>query len=433
MKQERNEAFDLLKENITEALTERFPDDLGKISGIISELRQKIQRERLFSTGLRFDGRKPSEIRNITSQVVILPRTHGSALFTRGETQSLTVATLGSKLDEQMIENLEGESFKSFMLHYNFPPFSVGEVRPSRGPGRREIGHGNLAECALAAVIPNEDLFPYTIRVVSDILESNGSSSMATVCAGSLSLMDAGVPIKGPVAGIACGLIKEGSDYVVLSDIAGDEDHYGDMDFKIAGTKDGITAMQMDIKIDGVSQQIIEDVMRQSNEGRLYILGKRNETITTHRTELSPFAPRIETLYIPKEKIGELIGPGGKNIRALQEDTQTKIAIDDDGRVSISGSDPDGMKLCVKRVKALSAVPELNKVYLGEVKSIKPYGAFIEIIPGVDGLLHVSEMDHKRVNKVEDVLSVGQEIDVQIVGLDGGKIRLSRKPLLPKE
>ena len=433
-KQVRSSRIDELKESIKASFIEedeeKYEELLPKVGGIVKDLLKELIRIRILDERKRLDGRAPEEIREITCEVGVLPRAHGSALFTRGETQALCVTTLGTKLDEQMIENLEGESWKSFMLHYNFPPFSVGETRPARGPGRREIGHGHLAETSLTSVIPAEESFPYTLRIVSDIMESNGSSSQATICGGSLAMMDAGVPIKAPVAGIANGLIKEGDRYVVLSDISGEEDHFGDMDFKIAGTKDGITAFQMDIKIPGISIDIMKDAMQQSLKGRLHILDKMNEALATPRTELSAYAPRIETVFIPKDKIGELIGPGGKNIRQLQEDTGTKIAIDDDGRVVIASVNADGVQKCLNYIQMMSKVPELNEVYEGTVRSIMPYGAFVEIIPGTDGLLHISEIEPRRIDKVEDVLELNQKIQVKIIGLEGGKIKLSRKALL---
>ncbi|MFP4458491.1 MAG: polyribonucleotide nucleotidyltransferase [Candidatus Zixiibacteriota bacterium] len=429
-KEERSSGFKKVKDTIKLELEEKYEDEIDNIGDIFTEYLKEIIRDRILKDKVRIDGRSPEEIRNIDIDVSVIPRAHGSALFTRGETQSLTATTLGTKLDEQMIDNLEGESWKSFMLHYNFPPFSVGEVRPARGPGRREIGHGHLAETALTSVIPTEDAFPYTVRIVSDILESNGSSSQATICAGSLALMDAGVPIKTHVAGIANGLVKSGDDYVVLTDILGEEDHYGDMDFKIAGTKDGITAFQMDIKINGLSLGIMKDAIEQAREARIFILNKMNETIDKPRTNLSRYAPRIHTLYIPTDKIGELIGPSGKNIRGLQEETGTKISIDDDGKVVVASVNADGIDQAIKHIEGLSAEPELDKTYLGTVKTIMPYGAFVEILPGTDGLLHISEIDKKRIDKVEDVMNVGDKVEVKVIGLDRGKIRLSRKVLL---
>ncbi len=433
-KQDRNTRLDELKAELKEGFLEENEEEYSelvpRIGGIVKDLIRDIMRARILKEGKRMDGRAPKDIREITCEVGVLPRAHGSALFTRGETQALAATTLGTKLDEQMIENLEGESWKSFMLHYNFPPFSVGETRPARGPGRREIGHGHLAETALSSIIPDEESFPYTLRVVSDVLESNGSSSQATICAGSLSMMDAGVPIKEAVAGIANGLITDGDSYVVLSDISGEEDHYGDMDFKIAGTAEGITAFQMDIKVPGISIEIMKDAMVQSLEGRKHILGKMAEALDKPRSELSAYAPRIETVFIPKDKIGELIGPGGKNIRALQEDTGTKISIDDDGRVVIASVNADGVEKALNHIEMMSAVPEMDKVYEGTVRSIMPYGAFVEILPGTDGLLHISEIAKERIGKVEDVLSMNEKIKVKVIGLEGGKIKLSRKVLL---
>lgn len=432
-KKERRNALAELKENISETLSEEFPDDITYIGEIVENVAKQEMRRKVIEQSVRLDGRAPGDIRPITVEVGLLPRAHGSALFTRGETQSLTAVTLGTKLDEQMIENLEGESWKSFMLHYNFPPYSVGEVRPIRGPSRREIGHGHLAESAIAGILPADDIFPYTIRVVSDITESNGSSSMATVCAGTLSLMDAGVPIKSPVAGIAMGLIKEGEKYVVLSDIMGEEDHWGDMDFKVAGTTDGITAFQMDVKVPGIPLAVMKEALEQAKSGREHILGKMNDVISRPRTELSAYAPRIETLYVPRDKIGDVIGPGGKVIRGLQEETGTKISIDDDGKVVVASISADGMDEAVRKIKALTASPEVGKIYDGLVKSIMPYGAFVEILPGTDGLLHISEIDFKRTERVEDVLKLGDTVRVKVIALEGGKIRLSRKAVLAEE
>jgi len=360
----------------------------------------------------------------------MLPRTHGSALFTRGETQALVTATLGTAEDQQRLDVLEGESFKRFMLHYNFPPFSVGETGFLRGPGRREIGHGNLAERALLAMVPEEDTFPYTLRVVSDILESNGSSSMATVCGGCLALMDAGVPIKSPVAGIAMGLVKEGDQYAILTDIAGAEDHYGDMDFKVAGTAKGITALQMDIKIGGLTTAIMREAMEQARAGRLHVLGKMLEALPEPRTTVSTFAPRIYTLKINPSKIGELIGPGGKTIRGIIEQTGVKIDVEDDGRVNVAATDSESADKALKIIKDMMAEAELHKTYLGKVVRLAEFGAFVEIFPGTDGLLHISEVAEHRIQDIRKELKEGDQILVKVISIDGNKIRLSRKAVL---
>ncbi len=434
-KSERQSLVDEMEESVMLELTEKFPESETKIASILIELERKDIREMILRQGLRIDGRTSKEIRPISCEVGVLPRAHGSALFTRGQTQSLAVTTLGSKMDEQKIEDLEGESTKSYMLHYNFPPFSVGEVRPVRGPGRREIGHGALAERAIQPVIPKEEVFPYTVRIVSDILESNGSSSMATVCGGTLSLMDAGVPIKAPVAGIAMGLIKEEEKAIILTDILGAEDHYGDMDFKVTGSRRGITAFQMDIKISGLDLNIIQEALIQAREARLYILDLMEKTIAKPRPELSVYAPRIITFKVKQDKIGEIIGPGGKNIRGIIEQTGAEINIEDDGSVFISAKDPKAGEMAQELIYKLIEEPEVGKVYLGKVKRITPFGAFVEIIPGQDGLVHISELDTKRVNRVEDILNVGDEVNVKVIGIDNeGKIKLSRKAcLLPDQ
>jgi polyribonucleotide nucleotidyltransferase len=362
--------------------------------------------------------------------VGILPRTHGSALFTRGETQALVTATLGTAEDVQRLDVLEGEAFKRFMLHYNFPPFSVGEVAFLRGPGRREIGHGALAERALIAVAPDEGEFPYTIRVVSDILESNGSSSMATVCGGTLALMDAGVPIKAPLAGIAMGLVKEGEKYAILTDIAGTEDHYGDMDFKVAGSKDGITALQMDIKISGITAQIMSEALGQAKSARMHVLGKMLETLSEPRKQISEYAPRIYTLQINRQKIGELIGPGGKVIRGIIEQTGVKIDVEDDGKVNIAATDETAARKALKIIKDLLAEAELGKTYLGKVVRLADFGAFVEIFPGTDGLLHISEVAEHRIRDIRDELKEGDQLLVKVIAIEGNKIRLSRKAVL---
>ena len=379
----------------------------------------------------RIDQRAYDEIRTIRAEAGALPRVHGSALFTRGETQALVVVTLGTGEDEQRIDSIDGESTQSFMLHYNFPPFSVGEVGFLRGPGRREIGHGALAERALKSILPPAEVFPYTIRVVSEILESNGSSSMASVCAGTLALMDAGVPIKAPVAGIAMGLIKEGDQVAILSDILGDEDGFGDMDFKVAGTLKGVTALQMDIKITGVTREILERALAQAKEGRLYILEKMEQAISEARKELSPYAPRIHKMMVPKDKIRDVIGSGGKTIRGIIEQTGAKIDIDDSGEVNIASNDAEALEKAIKMVKDLTTDPEVGQVYSGVVKRIVDFGAFVEILPNRDGLLHISEINHRRIENISEVLQEGDSIEVKVLEVDRqGKIRLSRKALL---
>ncbi|MDE3178809.1 MAG: polyribonucleotide nucleotidyltransferase [Acidobacteriota bacterium] len=394
--------------------------------------------ERIFRDDILVKRRRPDlrafdQVRNISCETSMLPRTHGSALFTRGETQALVTATLGTGQDQQRLDVLEGESYKRFMLHYNFPPFSVGEVGFLRGPGRREIGHGNLAERALSAIVPGEDKFPYTIRVVSDILESNGSSSMATVCGGCLALMDAGVPVSAPVAGIAMGLVKEGDQYAILTDIAGAEDHYGDMDFKVAGTKDGITALQMDIKIGGVTPQIMSEALMQAKAGRLHVLGKMLEALAEPRAEISEYAPHIHTLRINPSRIGELIGPGGKMIRSITEETGAKIDVEDDGRVNVAAVDEASASKAIKRINDLMAEAELGKTYLGKVVRLADFGAFVEIFPGTDGLLHISEVADHRIQDIRKELKEGDQLLVKVISIDGNKIRLSRKAVLREQ
>ncbi|MCJ7508722.1 MAG: polyribonucleotide nucleotidyltransferase [candidate division Zixibacteria bacterium] len=431
-KSTREQLLEGLIDQITIDLAEKFPESEKEINSIILDLERDDVRGMIINEKKRADGRTPKEIRPITCEIGILPRAHGSALFTRGQTQSLAATTLGTKIDEQRVDDLEGESTKSYMLHYNFPPFSVGEVKPVRGPGRREIGHGALAEKAIEPVIPKEENFPYTIRIVSDILESNGSSSMATVCAGTLSLMDAGVPIKAPVAGIAMGLVKEGAETVILSDILGIEDHLGDMDFKVTGTREGITAFQMDIKISGLDLNIIKEALTRAREGRVYILDLMEKTIAKPRPELSMYAPRIIILKVKQDKIGEIIGPGGKTIRAIIEQSGAKIDIEDDGTVFIASVDQKAGELAKELVLKLTEEVEIGKVYNGKVKRIAPFGAFVEILPGQDGLVHISEIDYQRVNRVEDVLKVGDELPVKVIGIDTeGKIKLSRKACIP--
>src|SRR5256714_10581881 len=400
---------------------------------IFKELKKKVLREEVLNKGVRLDGRRFDQIRPIWIETGVLPRVHGSAVFTRGETQALVTCTLGTADDAQKIETFEGETWRSFMLHYNFPPFSVGEVGRMSGPGRREVGHGALAERSLLNMLPTEDVWPYTIRIVSDILESNGSSSMASVCGGSLAMMDAGVPLKNAVAGVAMGLVmdEKTGKYAVLSDIAGAEDHYGDMDFKVAGTTDGITALQMDIKVSGITTAVMQKALEQARRGRLFILDKMKEAIATHRQSISLFAPRIVTIRIPVDKIRDVIGPGGKMIRSIIERTGVKIDVEDDGRVNVASADGDSAAKAISIIQELTATPELNKTYVGKVQRITDFGAFVEIMPGTDGLLHVSEIANHRVKDVRDELKEGEQIAVKVINIDPtGKIRLSRKALL---
>jgi polyribonucleotide nucleotidyltransferase len=403
---------------------------------IFKDLKEKVLREEVLTHGVRLDGRRFDEVRPIWIETSVLPRTHGSAVFTRGETQALVTCTLGTADDAQKVESFEGEQWKSFMLHYNFPPFSVGEVAFLRGPGRREVGHGALAERALATMIPPEEQFPYTVRVVADILESNGSSSMASVCGGALAMMDAGVPLKSPVAGIAMGLVMDETTgkYAVLSDIAGAEDHYGDMDFKVAGTTDGITALQMDIKVTGITTEVMRAALDQARRGRMHILEKMREALPAPRKNISAFAPRIVTIRIPVDKIRDVIGPGGKMIRSIIERTGVKIDVEDDGRVNVASADETSAQKAISIIQELTATPELNKVYLGKVQRITDFGAFVEIMPGTDGLLHVSEIANHRVRDVRDELKEGEQLLVKVINIDPtGKIRLSRKALLQEE
>jgi polyribonucleotide nucleotidyltransferase len=438
-KHERSEAFTAIKDEFIETIPEEEREDLEfAINQYYHDIEKEAVRRLLLDEGIRLDGRKNNEVRPIWTEVDYLPATHGSSIFTRGETQSLTTVTLGTKLDEKIIDEVMEQGRDKFLLHYNFPPFSTGDARPERGVSRREVGHGNLAHRALKKMLPMEEDNPYTIRVVSTILESNGSSSMATVCAGTLALMDAGVQMKRPVSGVAMGLIYESDDkYVVLSDILGDEDHLGDMDFKVTGTTEGITACQMDIKIDGMSYEILDKALNQAKEGREHILSKMLETISEPRADYKPHVPRIEKIIIPKDMIGALIGPGGKIVQEIQEVTNTVIVIeekDDTGIVLISAEDKESIEEAKLKVKGITEVPEVGQVYTGKVKSIVAFGAFIEILPGKDGLLHVSEIDWKRVNKVEDVLKEGQMVEVKLIDIDkkSGKLKLSRKVLLPR-
>ena len=430
-KLERYKRIAEVKSEVVPSALAEFPEKQKDIKGAFEELKRNVFRGLVIHQERRIDGRGLKDIRPITCEVEILPRTHGSALFTRGETQGLVVTTLGTTSDEQRVDALLGEHFKKFMLHYNFPPFSVGEVKFLRGPGRREIGHGNLAERALIPVLPSEEDFPYTIRIVSEILESNGSTSMATVCGGSLSLMDAGVPVSAPVAGIAMGLIKEGEHVRILSDILGDEDHLGDMDFKVAGTAEGVTSLQMDIKISGVNREIMGQALRQAKEGRLHILNIMNATLPAARTNVSDHAPRIITLRVKPDKIREIIGPGGKVIRGIIEATGVKMDVEDDGTVRIASSDEEASKKAVEMVQRIIAEAEVGKIYKGTVRKIVEFGAFVEILPGTDGLIHISQLAPERVRKVSDVLKEGDEVMVKVLEIDRqGKIRLSRKEAL---
>jgi polyribonucleotide nucleotidyltransferase len=428
-KQERRKKI----EEVAEAVRAAFPEEeravkAPLVGSAFKDIEKRIVRRKILSEKVRIDGRSLSDIRNIECRVGVLPRTHGSALFTRGETQVLATATLGTSQDEQRIDSILGESTKAFMLHYNFPPFSVGEVKMLRAPGRREVGHGALAERAISKVLPGEADFPYTVRIVSEVLESNGSSSMATVCGASLSLMDAGIPSKGAVSGIAMGLIKEGSDVAVLSDILGDEDHLGDMDFKVAGTAKGVTAIQMDIKIGGVSREIMLSALSQAREGRLHILGRMNAVLDKPRGELSPYAPRIYVMNVKTEKIREIIGPGGKVIRGIQEQTGVKIDIDDDGTVKIAAVDAESAKAAISIIQGIVQEAEVGKAYNGRVRKIMDFGAFVELFPGTDGLLHISQISKTRVRAVSDIFKEGDEVTVRVLEIDrDGKIRLSHK------
>jgi polyribonucleotide nucleotidyltransferase len=427
-KLERYAALDALKDEVKEKFVtpDAEPATAKQVSEIYADFKKRVMREGVLKSGLRVDGRSPTDIREITCETGILPRTHGSALFTRGETQALVTVTLGSRDDEQMIDALSGLSFKGFLFHYNFPPFSVGETTPLRGPGRREIGHGFLAEKGVTGVLPPREKFPYTLRVVSEILESNGSSSMASVCGASLALMDAGVPIKQHVAGIAMGLIQEKSKTVILSDILGDEDHLGDMDFKVAGTEQGITALQMDIKIGGITRKILEQALAQAKEGRLHILKLMEKAIPQHREGLSQFAPRFVAYKINEAKIKDVIGPGGRIIRGIVEKTGAKIDVSDDGMVTISGRDAGGVEEALKMVKDLTAEIEIGTVYHGPVKKIMDFGAFVELVPGTDGLVHISQMREERVEHVEDILKEGDMVSVKVIGFDRrGKLKLT--------
>jgi polyribonucleotide nucleotidyltransferase len=432
-KSSRRERKRSLKKGVKESLSVEFPERENEIEGVLEDLEKEMVRRMMVAENRRIDGRRFDEIRPITIEVGFLPRTHGSAMFRRGETQVFAVVTLGSSSDEQKIEALAGETFKSFMLHYNFPPYSVGEVRPLRGPGRRDIGHGALAERSVKTVLPKDGAFPYTIRVVSEVLESNGSSSMATVCGATLALMDAGVPLTDTVAGVAMGLIKEGDDIVVLTDILGDEDHLGDMDFKVTGTEKGITALQMDIKISGIDREIMRRALEQARKGRIFILNKMREALPSPRSELSPYAPRVVSLQINPDKIRDVIGPGGKVIRGIVAETGAKIDIDDTGRVVVMSPDQEACEKAILRIKGLTQEPEVGQLYMARVVRVTDFGAFAEILPNIDGLIHISQLDHTRVRKVTDVVNEGDEVLVKVIEIDkDGRIRLSRKAAMEK-
>ncbi len=423
--------LDELKKEVVEAIPAEDTQRQAQAVAIFDRVLERLVRKEILEDRARPDRRRFNEIRPITAQVSVLPRTHGSALFTRGETQALVTVTLGTADDEQRMDTLEGESFKRFMLHYNFPPFSVGEVKFLRGPGRREIGHGALSERSLLPIMPSEEAFPYTIRVVSDILESNGSSSMATICGGILALMDAGVPIKSPVAGVAMGLVKEGEKYAILSDIAGVEDHYGDMDFKVAGTEKGITGLQMDIKIEGITRALMAEALSQAREGRLFILQKMAESLAGPRPEISVYAPRIITIQIPKDKIGGVIGTGGKIIRGIIEQTGVKIDIEDDGKVNIASTDTESAQKAIRMIEDLVMEAEVGKTYLGTVTRLVDFGAFVEIFPGTEGLLHISEVADYRVQDINSELKLGEKVLVKVLSIEPpNKIRLSRKAVI---
>jgi polyribonucleotide nucleotidyltransferase len=433
VKGERYDRFSKVKKETVAALASEFVGQEGFIKAAYEDLQYTTMREQVVYQGVRVDGRDHTTVRPISIEPGILPRTHGSALFTRGETQAICTATLGTSRDQQRIDGLIEDEWKRFLLHYNFPPFSVGETRPLRGPSRRDIGHGFLAERALARMLPSEEEFPYTIRVVSEITESNGSSSMATVCGGALAMMDAGIKIKAPVAGVAMGLIHLGEKYAVLTDILGDEDHLGDMDFKVCGTSKGITAIQMDIKIQGLQREVVEKALEQARLARLHVLSKMNEVLSEARPDLSPHAPRITTVKVKPDQIRTIIGPGGKMIKAIVDQTGCSIDVQDDGTVSIASPDAGSIQKALDIIKTLTMTPDVGETYLGKVVRVEPYGAFLEIAPGKDGLLHVSELDWARVDRVEDALKLGDEMEVKIIEIDReGRVRLSRKQLLPK-
>ncbi len=430
-KMARSDRYSQLKEEVLSQIDPELCDNPNKVTDLLSTYKKQVMRDRIVSKGSRLDGRSFEEVRPISCEVGVLPRAHGSALFTRGETQALVISTLGSERDEQHLEGLGGDVYRRFMLHYNFPPFCVGEVRPLRGPSRRDIGHGTLARRGIEAVLPAAENFPYTLRVVSEVLESNGSSSMATVCGGSLALMDAGVPVKAPVSGVAMGLIKEGDQIVVLTDILGDEDHLGDMDFKVVGTRDGITSLQMDIKIEGVDRDIMAKALAQAKTGRIHILEKMEEALGSPRTVVSEHAPKYITIKIHPDKIRDIIGPGGKIIREMTAEFDSKIDVDDDGTVKIFSNSSEMANGLVRRIQEITAVPEVGKIYEGEVRTIKDFGAFVQILPGTDGMVHISELANERVKNVTDVVKEGDIIKVKVIDVDNrGRIRLSRKAAL---
>ena len=427
-KHERSDAVRAAKKEIVAKFAESHPDREDEVKEALSKLEKKIVRTRVLDTGVRIDGRGTTDVRPLHIEAHPYARPHGSALFQRGETQALATCTLGTEYDAQRLDTIRGDVRRTFLLHYNFPPFCTGEARPMRGTSRRETGHGKLAERALSAVVPSVEDFPYTIRIVSDILESNGSSSMASVCGGCLALMDAGVPVKAPVAGIAMGLMQDGEKIAVLTDILGDEDHMGDMDFKVTGSKEGITALQMDIKIEGLSRKILEDALSQARDARLHILEAMHETLPEPRKDLSRYAPRVETIQVKVDRIRDIIGPGGKMIRAIVEQSGAQINVDDAGRVSIASDNPESIEKAKKLIEGLTAEAEIGAVYQGIVTRVADFGAFVEILPGTDGLCHISELENKRVGKVTDVLNEGDEVVVKVLNIDQqGRIRLSRK------
>jgi polyribonucleotide nucleotidyltransferase len=433
-KMDRGDRYDRLKAEVIEQIDEELYESEAEVFDLLSSYKKKFMRDRIVTLGQRLDGRSYEEVRPIACEVGILPRAHGSALFTRGETQAMVIGTLGSERDEQHLEGLKGDIYRRFMLHYNFPPFCVGEVRFLRGPSRRDIGHGNLARRGMHAVLPDGGSFPYTMRVVSEVLESNGSSSMATVCGASMALMDAGVPLKAPVSGVAMGLIKEGDKVVVLTDILGDEDHLGDMDFKVVGTRNGITALQMDIKIEGVDRDIMYKALAQARDGRYHILDKMQEAIDAPRHEVSEHAPKYISIKIHPDKIREIIGPGGKIIREMSAEFDAKIDVDDDGTVKIFCSNDVSAQALKARIEGIAAVPEVGKTYEGLVRTIKDFGAFVQILPGTDGMVHISELAPQRVEKVTDILKEGDTVRVKVIEIDNrGRIRLSRKAVLEDE
>lgn len=430
-KMDRSSRYSRLKEEVLAQIDPELYEKPGQVTELLSSYKKQVMRDRIVSKGQRLDGRSFEDVRPISCEVGILPRAHGSALFTRGETQALVICTLGSERDEQHLEGLGGDVYRRFMLHYNFPPFCVGEVRRLSGPSRRDIGHGTLARRGIEAVLPASDSFPYTLRVVSEVLESNGSSSMATVCGGSLALMDAGVPVKSPVSGVAMGLIKEGDQVVVLTDILGDEDHLGDMDFKVVGTREGITGLQMDIKIDGVDRLIMSQALAQAKKGRIHILGKMEEALGSPRTAVSEHAPKYVTIKIHPDKIRDIIGPGGKIIREMTAEYDSKIDVEDDGTIKIFSNSCEMANALIQRIQQITAVPEVGKIYEGEVRTIKEFGAFVQIFPGTDGMVHISELANDRVKNVTDVVKEGDVIKVKVIDIDNrGRIRLSRKAAL---